>query len=46
MERNQQQLLQMAEQLQHSVQSLGQQSIPQLDGERYLSAMKQVMQNT
>jgi len=36
---------QMAEQLQRNVQSSGQQSIPELDGEQYFSAMQQVMQN-
>uniref|UniRef100_A0A0D6RAP3 STI1/HOP DP domain-containing protein n=1 Tax=Araucaria cunninghamii TaxID=56994 RepID=A0A0D6RAP3_ARACU len=36
---------QMAEHLQHSVQSSGQEAIPQLDAEQYFSAMQQVMQN-
>ncbi|KAL4348370.1 hypothetical protein GQ457_17G004390 [Hibiscus cannabinus] len=36
---------QMAEQLQKSVQNSGQEGIPQLDPQEYLSTMQQVMQN-
>jgi hypothetical protein len=36
---------QMAQQLQHSVQNVGSEGVPQLDTNQYVNAMQQVMQN-
>jgi hypothetical protein len=36
---------QMAQQLQHSVQNVGSEGVPQLDTNQYINAMQQVMQN-
>ncbi len=36
---------QMAQQLQHSVQNVGSEGVPQLDANQYINSMQQVMQN-